>query len=484
MDEKEVFYRAMLSRDYRFDGKFFIGVKTTGIYCRPICPAKPKFENVEFFPDAFSAEKAGYRPCLRCHPEYSPETISWPGKSLIVQKALALISENVMFEMDVETFAKKLNVSARHLRRVFKEELGLSPKQVSDTHRLNFAYKLTNETHLPLTEVALASGFDSLRRFNDAFKKRYGHPPKLARKSKGSNEETTFNLYISYRPPFDWDSLLHYYSRHQIPYLETVTGNAYERVFKAKGKLGVIMVKHNAVKNQIHLKVHSQDSTVLFTLVNHVKNMFDLNSDPLLISNHFSENPFLDGLWKEFPGLRIARGWDPFEIAIGTILGQVVSVEQATRLMKALMENYGEKIKHPLTNETCYLFPTPEVLAKASLDEIKTTSQRKEAIKELSLALVENRISFKEREHLEAVKKSLQAIKGIGNWSCEYIALRAFGDTNAFPKDDLILKRALTLKKGSFDLSKIQPWRGYLAIYLWKKYAHSLSKQKGKTHEI
>lgn len=475
MDEKEVYYKAMLSRDYRFDGKFFIGVKTTGIYCRPICPAKPKFENVEFFKDAISAEKAGYRPCLRCHPEYSPETMSWPGKSLIVQRALALISENAMFEIDIEAFARKLKVSARHLRRLFEDEIGLSPKQVSDVHRLNFAYKLTNETHLPLTQVALASGFGSLRRFNDAFKNRYGHSPRLIRKSKKSTENV-FQLCISYRPPFDWNSLLHFFSRHQIPFIETITQDSYERIFHEKRAIGLLTVHNNELKNQLELKVLTKDPTVLFNVVNHVRKMFDLNSDPLLIGNHFADNPYLNELWREFPGLRIARGWDPFEIAIGTILGQVVSVEQATRLMKTLIESYGEKIKHPITSEERYLFPTPEVLVKASLDEVKTTSKRKETIREICQALIAGKMSFSENP--EDLKKQLLTIKGIGNWSAEYISLRGLGDTNAFPKDDLILKRALTLTAGQFDLSHVQPWKGYLAIYLWKKYAHSLSKLK------
>lgn len=474
----EIYYKAMLSRDYRFDGKFFIGVKTTGIYCRPICPAKPKFENVEFFKDAFTAELAGYRPCLRCHPEYSPENMSWPGKSLIVQKALALISENVMFEMDADSFAKKLNVSARHLRRLFEEELGLSPKQVSDIHRLNFAYKLTNETALPLTQVALASGFTSLRRFNDAFKKRYKHPPRLVRKCK-DKAENVFNLHLSYRPPFDWESLLDFFSRHQIPFVETIMENSYERIFKEKKDLGLLTVHNNAIKNQLELKIFTKEPIVLFTIVNHVRKIFDLHADPLLISNHFADNPFLNELWKEFPGLRIARGWDPFEIVIGTILGQVVSVEQASCLMKTLVKCYGEKIFHPVTNEECYLFPTPEVLAEASLDEVKTTSQRKETIRKVCQSLITGNLSFSENS--EDFKRQLQTIKGIGNWSAEYIGLRGLGDTNAFPKDDLILKRALTLTTGQFDLSKIPPWKGYLAIYLWKKYAQTLSKLKGKT---
>lgn len=474
MDENENFYKAMLSRDCRFDGKFFVGVKTTGIYCRPICPAKPKFKNVEFFKDAMSAEKAGYRPCLRCHPEFSPEYPVWQGKSPIVQKALQMISQNAIFEEDIETFSNQFNISSRHLRRLFEEEVGLSPKQVSDIHRLNFAYKLINETALSLTEIALASGFKSLRRFNDAFKKRYKKAPRIIRKDKKRSEDSIFTLHIPYRPPLDFENLLHYFRMHQIPYLERVPTDSYERVFKIKDSLGSIYVTNDKAGARFELRIHTQDPKVLFPIVNRIRKMFDLNSDPILIGNHFAQYPDLGKLWEEFPGLRIARGWEPFEIAIGTILGQVVSVKQAAHLMGELVKHYGEKITHPITQEESYLFPSPEILSEASLDEIKTTSQRKEAIRALSKAYSEELIHFREDQDIDAFKAILKTIKGVGDWSAEYICLRALGDTNAFPKGDLIIDRALKIIRG-INPSLISPWQGYLAIYLWKKYAKGIS---------
>lgn len=481
MDQDEIYYKALLSKDYRFDGKFYVAVKTTGIYCRPICPAKPKRENIEFFTDSLSAEKAGYRPCLRCHPEFSPDSMTWPGKSAIVQRALQLISQNAMFETDIEAFAKLLGVSSRHLRRLFEEEMGMSPKQISDLHRLNFARKLICDApELDLTTVAMTSGFSCLRRFNDAFKKRYHHSPRIIRKSKVKTSENTFTLHISYRPPLDWKNLLLYYSKHQIPGIEEVSDTHYQRVFRIGTSLGVVNVCHDEKKAQIELKVHCQDPKVLFPVVNRVRKMFDLDSDPLLISNQFSLFPEFDQLWKEFPGLRIARGWDPFEIAIGTILGQVVSVKQASRLMGDLVQQYGEEVVHPLTNKKAFLFPTPEVLANASLDGIKTTTQRKHSIKELCQAIVDKQLNFNEYQDLKAFKQQLMNIKGIGNWSAEYISLRGIGDTNAFPKDDLILKRALTLNSHVFNPNQIEPWKGYLAVYLWKKYGEVCSKTKDK----
>lgn len=480
MKKEDIYYKAMLSRDYRFDGKFYVAVKTTGIYCRPICPAKPKRENIEFFNSSLAAEKAGYRPCLRCHPEFSPDSLTWPGKSAVVQRALLLISQNATFEINIEEFAKQLGIGSRHLRRLFEQEIGLSPKQISDMHRLNFAQKLITETHLKLTTIAMSTGFGSLRRFNDAFKKRYNHPPRILRKQNPSIKDNVFTFHIAYRPPFDWKNLLHYYSKHQIPFIENVSEMEYQRVFKIGPTVGLFKVTNDAKKAQLEIKIHCQDPKVLFTVVNRVRKMFDLDSDPILIRNQFAVSPFLTQLWREFPGLRIAKGWNPFEIAVGTILGQVVSVSQASRLMGDLVRYYGEKVIHPLTNEETFFFPTPKILSEASLKEIKTTTQRKKAIRELSQNLVDKKISFDEYQSIDIFKKHLRTIKGIGSWSAEYISLRGLGDTNAFPVEDLILKRALKLNSENFDPSQIEPWKGYLAIYLWKKYAELLSKQRRK----
>lgn len=469
MNQEDIFYKAMLSRDYRFDGKFYVAVKTTGIYCRPICPAKPKRENVEFFKDPISAEKAGYRPCLRCHPEFSPDIMAWPGKSPIVQKALQMISQNAMFVMDIETFAEQLHVSSRHLRRLFEDEVGLSPKQVSDIHRLNFANKLIIETSLKLTEVAMSSGFSSLRRFNDAFQKRYHHPPRMLRKSKAKQKDNIYTLHISYRPPFNWNHLLQYFSSHLTPSVENVSETHYERIFKENNKIGMISVQNKEASAQLEVQVVTPDPKILFTVVNRIKKMFDLDSDPILIGNQFSKFPFLEKLWIESPGLRIARGWDPYEIAVGTILGQVVSVRQGSRLKGELVRNYGEKVVHPVSKEETYLFPTPEKLVEASMDEIKTTENRKKAIRELSKAIVNGEISLIDYQDMDEFKKQLKTIPGIGNWSAEYISLRALGDTNAYPKDDLVLKKGHKLASQHFDIQQIEPWKGYLAIYLWKQ---------------
>lgn len=294
------------------------------------------------------------------------------------------------------------------------------------------------------------------------------------------DKDNIFTRHVSYKPPFDWETLLHYYSKHRIPFVEEISDTHYQRVFKIDSAVGLFSVQNNTEKAQLEIKIYCPDAKVQSTVVERVRNMFDLDSDPHLIGNQFAKVPFLNNLWNEFPGLRIGRGWDPFEIAVGTILGQVVSVEQASRLMGDLVKSYGEKITHPLTGEDTYLFPAPEVLATATLDEIKTTTQRKCSIRELSQRIIDNQISLVEHQDLEEFKRQLKTIKGIGNWSAEYISLRGLGDTNAFPKEDLLLNRALLLHADNFDPDQLAPWKGYLAIYLWKKYAVTLSKQKGK----
>ena len=474
MNQEEIYYAAMLSKDHRFDGKFFIGVKTTGIYCRPICPAKPKKENIIFYSSSLEAEKAGYRPCLRCHPERSPELAHSLGKSAVVQKALHLISQNTLFEMSLSAFAEKMGLSLRHLRRLFQEELGLSPKKVADTHRLNYACQLIQETSLKLTTIAFSSGFSSLRGFNTAFKERFRQTPRQKRLSPTQKSTHDHTLYLPYRPPFDWNATLSYFRHHQIPYVEKVT-QTYERLFMFQGSLGLVQIKNLEERFQLEVKVHCSDPKALLLVVNNVRKMFDLASDPLFLYQRFSQSSFLKGLWEEWPGLRLARGWDPFEIAIGTILGQVVSVERASQLMGQMAKLLGEKVTHPFTQQDSYLFPTPEKILQSPLGEIKTTTARKRAIHEFCARVSQGEIQLTEFTPLTQLRQQLYLIRGFGCWTVEYICLRGLGDVNAFPANDLILQKALKLHP-LLDLEKIDPWRAYVAIYLWQKYTQKHSK--------
>jgi AraC family transcriptional regulator, regulatory protein of adaptative response / DNA-3-methyladenine glycosylase II len=479
MTRNETFYKAMLARDYRFDGKFFVGVKTTGIFCRPICPAKPKFENVDFFPDAISAERAGYRPCLRCRPEAAPQSPAWQGKSATVQRALRFIAANELFTMNEDKFAARLGVTSRHLRRLFAEEIGQTPKQISDNNRLNFARKLIVETAIPVTEVAHSSGFSSLRRFNDAFKNRFSKSPSELRKTKAESGQPYFELSLPYRPPYNWENLLAYYRSHGIPGVETVTEKTYARVFKLEKSVGAFEIRNFGEKSQLLVKIYLEDTKLLLPIVQRIRHMFDLDSDPLLVANAFQPVKTLAALHKKYSGLRLPRGWEPFEVVVKTILGQLVSIPFASVLTGQLVMSYGEEVVDPMTGTKTFLFPTPKDLANAKMSEVKTTTARKLAIREFSKRVLSKQIDISETQDPTAFRQALLEIPGIGAWTAEYISLRAIGDTDAFPHTDLILKRALE-KHPEMDVDLVKPWRSYAAIYLWKEYAKLLSKQKVK----
>lgn len=454
----DTLYKAMLARDHRFDGLFYVGVKTTGIYCRPICPAKPKRENVEFFSSATIAEEKGYRPCLRCRPESAPQSPVWMGKSAIVQRALRVIATTTTFDLKEEAFAEKFGVSARHLRRLFMDELGQTPKKIYDSNRLGFARKLIVETGLPMTAVAMTAGFSSLRRFNDAFKKRFHRAPRELRLAKKTAEKGV-SLSLSYRPPFNWEHLLGFYRAHLIGGVEEVTESSYARHFRLGKDSGHLLVTHDPKELKINLSVECENPTILFAVAQRVRQMFDLDSDPLLIANCFQTDPLLSKLWLRKPGLRVARGWDPFESAVCTILGQLVSLAQARKLVHQLVSAYGSEGKY---------FPEPKVLAEASLAEVRTTENRKAAIRELARRVVSGELDLHSPQGPEQMKRALLEIPGLGPWSAEYICLRALGHTDSFPKTDLILKRVLE-KHPKLNLDAIKPWRSYAAVYLWNE---------------
>jgi AraC family transcriptional regulator, regulatory protein of adaptative response / DNA-3-methyladenine glycosylase II len=472
------FYKALAARDYRFDGKFFVAVKTTGVYCRPICPARPKRENVIFFPDAASAEAAGYRPCLRCRPECAPLSPAWWGKRAVVRRALKLIANNGLHQRTNENeFAERLGVSARHLRRLFENEIGRTPKQIADANRLNFARGLIVETAMPITTVARSVGFASLRRFNDAFKRRFQRSPSQLRKGSRNTGTEGIELKLSFRPPFDWQSLIRFYQTHPIPGVERVGENSFERVFRIAGTVGFVRVQPAAGKPQLRVSVVTKDPKVLCEVVSRIRRMFDLDSDPMLIAVCFAQVPLLARLVDRFPGLRVPGGWDPFETAVCSILGQVVSAEQRAKLVNQLVRGYGEAIDHPVTGARVYLFPAPATLVSADLSEVSTSAARREAVRDFSRRVSSGAISLSEAQDPLKFRKALLETRGLGAWSAEYISLRSIGDTDAFPRTDLILKRVLALHP-DLDLELVKPWRAYAAIYLWKAFAQTLSKAR------
>ena len=476
MLDADACYKAMLARDPRFDGTFYVGVRTTGIYCRPICPAKPKRENVVFFASRRAAETAGFRPCLRCRPEAAPHSPAWHGTSATVQRALKLIAAGVRIEDDGEdAFAARLGTGARHLRRLFRDELGATPKQISDANRLSFASLLLTETNLPVSSIAGAAGFASLRRFNDAFKKRFSRTPSQLRSRRPATKKRpvsggTHDLSLGYRPPFDWTALLRYFEYHRAPGgAEEIEGEVYRRTFRIGGSVGAFEVAPLPGKHRLRLRAWTDDPRILFEIVRRARSMFDLDSDPVRTANAFAASPLLARLVEHRPGLRVPRGWDPFEAAVCTILGQLVSGAQARSLIGQLVEAYGERVARPGDGLTVTLFPRPEALADATLSEVRTTGGRKEAIREFARRVVDGRIHFSSEQDLAEFKKSVLAVKGLGPWTAEYASLRAMGDSDAFPGADLILKRVLDANP-LLDLEPVRPWRAYAALHLWEDF--------------
>ena len=295
--------------------------------------------------------------------------------------------------------------------------------------------------------------------------------------SLGNRDGIELNLFFI--PPYDWQTILRFYQSHPIPGVERVTEHGFERVFRIGDTIGFLQVQPRAGEPRLELRVVIEDPKILPEIVSRVRKMFDLDSDPVLIANSFARVPLLARLCDRFPGLRLPRGWDAFETAVCSILGQLVSAEQRSNLVGQLVHGYGDEIFHPVSGEKTRLFPGPEVLAKSDLTEVKTTSARREAVRKFSRRVLSGAISLSEAQDPMVFRKTLLETKGLGPWSAEYISLRAIGDTDAFPKTDLILKRVLE-RYPDLDLEKIKPWRSYAATYLWKEFAQVLSKRRGE----
>jgi AraC family transcriptional regulator, regulatory protein of adaptative response / DNA-3-methyladenine glycosylase II len=298
---------------------------------------------------------------------------------------------------------------------------------------------------------------------------------KTARSKIGRADHIEINL--AFRPPYDWQTIMRFYLTHPIPGVERVTENSFERVFRLGDTIGFLQVRAMAKKSQLKLRTTAADPKILGEVISRVRRMFDLDSDPVVIANCFARAPVLAKLCKRFPGLRVPRGWDPFETAICSILGQLVSAEHRSTLVGQIVRGYGDAITHPVSGERTRLFPRPEVLAESALSDVRTTAARKEAIRDFSRRVLRGAISFSQAQDPAAFRKALLETKGVGPWSAEYISLRAIGDTDAFPKTDLILKRVLELHP-DLDLEPIRPWRSYAAVYLWKEFAQTLSRRK------
>jgi AraC family transcriptional regulator, regulatory protein of adaptative response / DNA-3-methyladenine glycosylase II len=463
--------RARLSRDARFDGKFFIAVTTSHVYCRPICPARNANEkNVRYYATAAAAEAAGFRPCLRCRPECSPGTPAWMGTSNTVSRALRLIAEGGLDERDMEAFAEQLGIGARHLRRLFVQYLGAPPSAVAHTRRMQFAKKLIDETDLAMTEIALASGFGCVRRFNAAIRTTYHRTPTRLRQTArhqqtGTPHEYLFRLH--FRPPYAWGQVLRFLAARATPGVEAVEGPTYRRTIALRGHAGSFAVTPEADRDVLALRLQFHEPQLLFAVVERVRAMFDLNADWQAIAARLRLSAPLAVRVKRCPGLRVPGCWDGFELAVRAILGQQVSVTGATTMAGKLAREFGEPV--PASHGLTRLFPVAELLADADLESMGITRARASAIRALARAVANKEISFEGVVDVPAFLERLQALPGIGPWTAQYVAMRALGEPDAFPNGDGALQarcggNARTLEEMS---QAWRPWRAYAAMILW-----------------
>ena len=321
LHDRRTYYRAFQSHDARFDGRVFVGVTSTGIYCRPICPARPpKFENCRFFASAAAAQEAGFRPCLRCRPEIAPDLAFWRGTANTVSRALALIADGALDgeDSDVETLAERLGVGGRQLRRLFQRHLGASPIAVAQTRRVLFAKQLLHDTHLPMAEVALASGFGSVRRFNETFHDLFGRPPSALRRKAGTDNSARegVTLRLAYRPPYDWPGMLAALSLRAAPGVEWVDNNTWHRRINLDGKEGRVAVAHLPARNSVMVTIHFPCVKALPSIVARVRRVFDLGADIATIDSHLARDPKLAPLIRKRPGLRAPGDWERETMAV------------------------------------------------------------------------------------------------------------------------------------------------------------------------
>jgi AraC family transcriptional regulator, regulatory protein of adaptative response / DNA-3-methyladenine glycosylase II len=475
LDEKAC-ERARLARDARFDGRFFIGVTTTRIYCRPICPApSPKSQNIRYYASAAAAAEAGFRPCLRCRPEASPGTPAWLGASSTVSRALKLIGESALDDGGVDDLADRLGIGSRHLRRLFLRYLGATPVAVAQTRRVHFAKKLIDETDLPLTQVAMASGFGSIRRFNATFQALYERTPTELRNARMNGSKRfgnghasgDYTFHIGYRPPYDWKSILEFLSARAIPGVESVTDGEYRRTISLDGRTGTIAVRpagRNKSGNYLELQIRYPDPSALFRIVERVRRIFDVGADPAAIASRLQSDARLKPVLRAYPGLRVPGCWDGFEMSVRAVLGQQVSVKGASTMAGRVAAEFGTPV------EGGVVFPSADKLADSDLTRLGVTRQRASSIRDLAHSVTVGDIRFDAAIETEEFERRITSIKGVGAWTAQYIAMR-LGEPDAFPATDLYLRKAVN------DHESWRPWRAYAAMYIWKADLYKETRQ-------
>jgi AraC family transcriptional regulator, regulatory protein of adaptative response / DNA-3-methyladenine glycosylase II len=469
-------YRAISQRDARFDGRLFVGVKTTGVYCRPVCPARtPRSQNVAFYPTAAAAQEAGFRPCLRCRPETAPDLGAWRGTSNTVSRALALIELGALDEADVEALANRLGVGERQLRRLFRQHLGASPIAVAQTRRVLLAKQLIHETRLPMTEIAFAAGFGSVRRFNETFQALFARPPADLRRAHGSEVSAgprgEVSVLLRYQPPYDWPAMLQFLRRRAIPGVESVTQEVYRRTIELDDVRGTVSVR--SAGHALGATIRFPKLSSLPAIIARLRRVFDLAADPVAIGAHLLQDPVLVPLISARPGLRAPGAWDGFELAVRVALEGQAGVWAAAQVAGRVAAAYGQPLPEP-DSDLAVAFPRPAILATADLTGLGIDEGPAKAIAAMAAAMVADPQLFGADRGLEETAQRLSILEGIDAPASRYLASRLLREPDAFPDGDSDMAQALADAQGRRPdhdalLARAEywrPWRAYAAQHL------------------
>ncbi len=465
-------YDALSARDRRFDGLFFVGVATTGVYCRPVCTARtPRADRCTFFRSAAEAEKGGFRACFLCRPEVAPGGAPVDALSRHVAGAVRRIGEGYLNDRGLDELAAELGVTSRHLRRAMQDQLGVSPVELAQSARLAMAKRLLHDSRLELARIAFASGFRSVRRFNALFAERFGRSPSELRRQNGAGERGALVLRLDYRPPLDWEALLDFLGDRAIPGVELVEGGEYRRALHVAGEMGVVRVRPDRRRDALAAEVSPALAGALHVVVARLRALFDLDARPDAIARALGRDPALRPLVRRRPGLRLPGSADPFETAVRAVLGQQISVRGATTLSGRVAERFGEPLGELADAGLTHRFPTALELAEASTDDVAAVGlprRRAECLRSLARAFARGDLPGPPADAGE-FERRLLVLPGIGPWTAAYLSMRALGHPDAFPASDLGLRKALGLgpKQAHLRAEAWRPWRSYAVIHLW-----------------
>jgi AraC family transcriptional regulator, regulatory protein of adaptative response / DNA-3-methyladenine glycosylase II len=457
-----------------------------------VCPARmPKAGNCLFLPSAAAAEAAGFRPCLRCRPEIAPELDAWRAHESPISRALALIEAGALDDGRVDDLAGRVGVGTRHLRRLFQHHLGASPVAVAQTRRALLAQRLVRETDMSMVDIAMASGFGSVRRFNESFHARYGCAPGALRRARGrpaGTAATALEILLPYKAPYAWDALLAFLRARAIPGIETVGDGLYQRTFALNEASGVLSVRNDAAVGALRVRVRCSRLSALPAILARLRRQFDLATDPVAIASALSTDPQLAPLLAARPGLRVPGAWSGFEVAVRAILGQQITVTAASRLAARLVAAFGTPVEGE--DGSSRAFPEPAALAEADVASLGMPRARAGAITALARAAAGDERLFEPGRGLDEAVAALCALPGIGVWTAQYIAMRVLRESDAFPSADIGLLRAMTPPGGTRPTPAVlaeraeawRPWRAYAAIHLWTADAQAGSGGKPTAH--